>query len=311
MITDQAAGIGQACPNCGAIIDTADAAPLARIPCSACGAKVRVARTFDHFVLLESLGLGGLSTVYKARDTLLGRDVALKLLRSDLNAEIDLKSRLQDEVRIAAFIKHPNVVEIFSAGSDHGQTYLVMELLDHGSLEDKIEEHGRLLEKFMIQVAIQIAAGLRAAHGKGIVHRDVKPGNILFASERTARIGDFGLAGTAAEIANKRSTIWGTPYYVAPERLNNASEDFRSDIYSLGATFLHALTGREEVEIEMNSAAAFLDLKRQQTEDLKKVAAEISERTLYTLRRMLALDPNCRFSSYEKLIVELEQAAEA
>ena len=147
--------------------------------------------------------------------------MALKLLRKDLGEEIDYGARLQQEARVAASVNHPNVIQVFSSGADHGQFYLVMELVDRGSLDDFIEEQKRLPEELVLEAGIQVAKGLRAAHAKGLIHRDVKPANILFADEHMAKIGDFGLAGVAAETAENRGEIWGTPYYVAPERLNN------------------------------------------------------------------------------------------
>src|SRR5947207_8047003 len=199
-----------------------------------------VQQNFDHFLVLETFGVGGMGTVYKARDTLLDRMVALKLLRKDLSGEKEHTLRLQQEARVAASVNHPNVIQVFSSGMDHDQFYLVMELVDHGSLDDLIEQRKRLPEEQVLEAGIQVAKGLRAAHTKGLIHRDVKPANILFADEHTAKIGDFGLAGVAAETAETRGEIWGTPYYVAPERLDNKPEDFRSDIYSLGATLFTA-----------------------------------------------------------------------
>ena len=136
----------------------------------------------------------------------------------------------------------------------------------------------RLPEELVLEAGIQVAKGLRAAYAKGLIHRDVKPANILFADEHTAKIGDFGLAGVAAETAENRGEIWGTPYYVAPERLNNQPEDFRSDIYSLGATLFHAVAGTAPIEVETNSAITFRDLKSHPL-DLRKVAPEVSAET--------------------------------
>src|SRR6266487_979452 len=145
----------QTCPACGTAIDTTDAEPLARVACPRCGEKMRVERTFDHFVLLETLGFGGMGTVYKARDTLLDRLVALKLLRRDLSSEKDHASRFQHEARIAASVNHPNVIQIFSSGTDHGQFYVVMELVERGSLDDLIEERKRLPEQHVLESGIQ------------------------------------------------------------------------------------------------------------------------------------------------------------
>src|SRR5437773_6158581 len=187
------------CWMCGAVLDAGGNQPLVRMACRHCGQKNLLQRTFDHFVPVETLGVGGMATVYKARDTQLERFVALKLLHNDLSSEADHDAQLQQEARIAASVNHPNVVQIFSLGTDHGQFYVVMELIDHGSLDDLIESQGRLPEEQVLDVGIQIARGLRAAHRKGLIHRDVKPANILFIDEQAAKIGDFGLAAFATQ----------------------------------------------------------------------------------------------------------------
>src|SRR2546427_6964190 len=128
--TNDSSSTRQVCPGCGTAIDTTSADPLARVVCPKCGEKVRVERAFDQFVLLETLGIGGMGTVYKARDTLLDRLVALKLLRKDLVGDKEHTSRLREEARVAASVNHPNVIQVFSSGTDHGQFYVVMELVD-------------------------------------------------------------------------------------------------------------------------------------------------------------------------------------
>jgi tRNA A-37 threonylcarbamoyl transferase component Bud32 len=297
----------QTCPACGATVETTNVEPLAQMACPKCGEEIPVERTFDHFVVVEALGVGGMGTVYKARDTLLDRFVALKLLRRDLSTEADHTAQLQQEARIAASVNHPNVIQVFSSGTDHGQFYLVMELVDHGSLDNLIEQRTSLPEMLVLETGIQVAKGLRAAYRQGLIHGDVKPANILFVDEHTAKISDFGLAGAAARGSDAEGVIWGTPYYVAPERLNNAPEDFRSDIYGLGATLFHAISGKAAIEGNTNSAAVLLELK-QQPLSLRSVAPKVSEATAAVFQRMIAPDPAQRFSSYDELIAELEQA---
>jgi predicted RNA-binding Zn-ribbon protein involved in translation (DUF1610 family) len=299
----------QTCPGCGKTVDTTEAEPLERIACPNCGKKVRAERSFDHFILVETLGVGGMGTVYKARDTHLDRFVALKVLRTDLGAEEDYSARLQQEARIAAAVNHPNVVQVFDSGTDHGQFYVVMELVDRGSLDDLMALQPRLSEKKVLETGIQVAKGLRAAHRRGLIHRDVKPANIMFVDEHAAKIGDFGLASTATQRWETDRVIWGTPHYVAPERLSNQPEDFRSDIYSLGATLFHAIAGRPPIEGETNSATALRELK-QRPLNLQAVARDISPTTARVLQRMIAADPGQRFSSYDDLVVELERALE-
>jgi DNA-directed RNA polymerase subunit RPC12/RpoP len=299
----------QTCPGCGTTVDTTEAEPLARIACPNCGKKVRVERSFDHFIVVETLGVGGMGTVYKARDTHLDRFVALKVLRTDLGAEEDYSARLQQEARIAAAVNHPNVVQVFDSGTDHGQFYVVMELVDRGSLDDLMALQPRLSEKKVLETGIQVAKGLRAAHRRGLIHRDVKPANIMFVDEYAAKIGDFGLASTATQRWETDRVIWGTPYYVAPERLNNQPEDFRSDVYSLGATLFHAIAGKPPIEGETNSATALRELK-QRPLNLQAVARDISPTTARVLQRMIAADPSQRFSSYDDLVTELGCALE-
>jgi Protein kinase domain len=299
----------QTCPGCGTPVDTGLAEPLARIACPKCGKKIRVERAFDHFVVVETLGVGGMGTVYKARDTHLDRFVALKVLRKDLGGEEDYSARLQQEARIAAAVNHPNVVQVFDSGTDHGQFYVVMELVDRGSLDDLMALQPRLSEKQVLETGIQVAKGLRAAHRRGLIHRDVKPANIMFVDEYAAKIGDFGLASTATQRWETDRVIWGTPYYVAPERLNNQPEDFRSDVYSLGATLFHAIAGKPPIEGETNSATALRELKEQPV-DLETIAPDISPATARVLQRMIAADPGQRFSSYDDLVAELERALE-
>ncbi len=297
----------ETCPSCGQVVDTSQADPLTRVPCPQCGEKIRVQRSFNNFELVETLGIGGMGTVYKARDVLLDRFVALKLLRKDLGEDIDYEKRLQQEARVAASINHPNVIQVFSSGKDHGQFYLVMELVDHGSLDDLIEQKKSLPEELVLEAGIQVAKGLRAAYAKGLIHRDVKPANILFADEHMAKIGDFGLAGVAAESGESRGEIWGTPYYVAPERLNNQPEDFRSDIYSLGATLFHALSGHAPIEGDTNSATALRALKNKPL-DLHDIAPHVSDETANVFGRMIDPDTEQRFGSYDELVGALESA---
>lgn len=300
----------QSCPACGLLIDVSQEEPLAKVACPECGEKFRVERAFDNFALLETLGVGGMGSVYKARDTRLNRFVALKLLRPELSADPGEVARLEQEARATAAVNDPHVIQVFSSGTDHGQFYLVMELVDQGSLDDRMAEQGRVNEASVLDTGIQVARGLRAAHEKGLIHRDVKPGNILFADDATAKIGDFGLAVAAGQNAEAQNEIWGTPYYVAPERLNHEPEDFRSDLYSLGATLYHALAGRPPFEGETNSATALRDFKNNPL-SLGAAAPHLRRDTVRVVDRMIAPDREERFASYDELIAALEDARDA
>lgn len=296
----------QACAHCGHLVDLRGEEPLASVACPHCGETIRVERAFDHFLLLENVGGGGMGSVYKARDTRLDRLVALKLLRKDLSADTKETARLQAEARATAAVNHPHVVQVFSSGTDHGQFYLVMELVDHGSLDDRMAQDSRIAEVQVLLTGIQVAEGLQAAHAKGLIHRDIKPGNILFTDPETAKIGDFGLAAAAGSASENQNEIWGTPCYVAPERLNNELEDLRSDIYSLGATLFHALSGRPPFDGETDSATALRELKERPIE-LAAAAPDISAGTAKAIMRMIAPDPAQRFQSYSEVIAALQR----
>ena len=262
---------------------------------------MRANRQYNHFAIIEALGQGGMGTVYKALDRNLNRMVALKLLRRELSADENYILKLEDEARITASINHPFVVKVFTFGSDHGQYYIAMELVDKGTLDDLMQLQNRIAELQVLQVGLQVASGLQAAHERGLIHRDVKPGNILFADAHTAKITDFGLALLAEHEADARGEIWGTPYYIAPEKLNNEPEDFRSDIYSLGGTLFHAVAGRPPFEAESASLVALKHLKSRAV-SLQAFAPDVSSETAYVINRMLHKDPNQRYGSYGELI---------
>ncbi|MBA2436559.1 MAG: protein kinase [Chthoniobacterales bacterium] len=297
----------QSCPNCGHRVVTAGVEPFGKVNCPQCGHQLRVERVFENYLVVEPLGTGGMGSVYKARDTRLNRFVALKLLRKEFAGDAEFTAKLQDEARITASIKHPHVIEVYSVGEDHGQFYVVMELVDGGSLDDRIEDEKRVSEMEMLEVGIQVAKGLQAALKAGLIHRDIKPGNILFTDRHTAKIVDFGLALLAAAHAETEGEIWGTPYYVAPERLTNAKENFLSDLYSLGATLFHAVSGHPTFEDETQSAAELKKLKSNPP-GLRTRLPEISEETAAVVDRMLRPNPADRQESYEELITELQAA---
>jgi serine/threonine protein kinase len=263
---------------------------------------------FDHFQLVEAIASGGMGPVYKARDMNLDRIVALKLLRKEFSVDQEYIEKLETEAKITASVSHPNVVKVFSFGCDQGLYYIAMELVDKGSLDDLMGLQGRIAEVQVLEIGIQVAQGLNAAMEAGLIHRDVKPGNILFADARTSKIVDFGLAMPLEQARDAEGgEIWGTPYYVAPEKLNHEPEDFRSDIYSLGGTLFHALAGRPPFEADNASMVALKHIKSQVV-SLQAFAPDISSPTAYVINRTLAKDPNERYQSYTELVEHLEYA---
>jgi serine/threonine protein kinase len=295
------------CPACGGAIDVSDELPFAQIYCPHCGEGMRARRIFNNFELVELIGEGGMGSVFKAYDHNLGRMVALKVLRREMSAREDERAKLEQEARITASVNHPHVVRVYSFGEADGQFYLAMELVEKGSLDDLMSVQDRVSEVQVLDIGMQIAQGLEAAAEKGLIHRDVKPGNILFADAHTTKIVDFGLARVLEEEAEARGEIWGTPYYIAPERLNYELEDFRSDIYSLGGTLFHAIAGRPPFEAESASLVALKQIKSQPV-SLEAFAPDVAPETAYVINRMLEKNPDDRYGSYAELIEHLEFA---
>lgn len=307
--SSEAAPITEACPSCGTLIDVSAEAPLAEIFCPSCGQSMKARQNFNNFRLEALIGQGGMGSVFRAVDVNLNRLVALKILRPEISGNESEREKLAQEAQRTAAINHPHVVKVFNFGSDRGQFYLAMELVEKGSLDDLMTLQRRVAEMQILQVGMQIAGGLQAALEAGLIHRDIKPGNILFADAHTAKLVDFGLALVADEAAAARGEIWGTPYYIAPEKLDQQPEDFRSDIYSLGGTLFHALAGRPPYEAETASMVALKQLKSQPV-SLQAFAPDVSSETAYVINRMMEKDPDQRYQSYEELIGHLGYAQE-
>ncbi|MBU3664473.1 MAG: serine/threonine protein kinase [Chthoniobacterales bacterium] len=295
------------CSACGGAIDVTDELPFAQIYCPHCGEGLRARRFFNNFELVALIGQGGMGSVYKAYDHTLGRMVALKVLRREMSATDEERAKLEQEARITASVNHPHVVRVYSFGEAHGQFYLAMELVEKGSLDDLMGIQSHVPEAQVLEIGVQIAEGLEAAAEQGLIHRDVKPGNILFSDAHTAKIVDFGLARVLEEEAEARGEIWGTPYYIAPERLSCESEDFRSDIYSLGGTLFHAIAGRPPFEAESASLVALKQIKSQPV-SLEAFAPDVAAETAYVINRMLEKNPEDRYPAYSELIEHLEYA---
>ena len=281
--------------------------PFALIYCPHCGESMRARRIFNNFELVELIGEGGMGSVFKAYDHTLGRMVALKVLKREMSAREDERAKLEQEARVTASVNHPHVVRVYSFGQADGQFYLAMELVEKGSLDDLMGIQTRVSEAQTLEIGVQIAQGLEAAAEKGLIHRDVKPGNILFADAHTAKIVDFGLARVLEDEAGARGEIWGTPYYIAPERLNYEPEDFRSDIYSLGGTLFHAIAGRPPFEAENASLVALKQIKSQPV-SLEAFAPDVAPETAYVINRMLEKNPDDRYADYGELVEHLEFA---
>jgi hypothetical protein len=297
------------CHECNAPIDLAGQQAFTQVECARCGALSVVPLKFASFLLLQTLGVGGVGTVYKALDLSLHRYLAIKILRKKLASDPHFIENFAREARAAASVNHPNVAHVYSFGEHEGQYYLAMELLERGSLDDWITQHGRVPEADVLAIGAQIAGGLHAAQQRGLLHRDIKPGNIQFNDEGVPKLVDFGLARAQHEASEDAGTqtVWGTPYYIAPETLRGRPEDFRSDMYSLGATMFHALAGRPPFD-----AATTREVVTQHATtpalSLKTFAPDLQQSTAAVIGRMLAKEPGERYDSYDALIHDLQEA---
>lgn len=299
--------IHESCDACGKLLDVTSFSPFDTVSCPRCSAEIKVRRVFGNYRLERRFATGGMSVIFIGWDTTLNRKVVIKVLNEEYCNDETRIQAFENEARLTAKVSHPNVVKIFAVDRAHGRFYLVMELLDGRSFERVMEERGALPEDEVLEIAIQIASGLKAAKRAGIIHRDVKPGNIHIAPEGRARLLDFGLALVTQDGIAQAKEAWATPYYVPPEALERDVEDFRSDIYAFGATLYHALAGSPPFKLATNSISSLRKAKKA-IPKLCKVAPWINRNTGEVIDRMMAFHPDHRWPSYGKVIKALEQA---
>lgn len=292
-----------ACYECGTSLDISSFQPLDPIFCPNCKMEMMVPAKLGKYNLYRFLGEGAMGRVYLAKDPSLNRDVAIKILREDLNATPKMWTLLEEEAKAAAGITHHNVIHVYTMGKVLGRPYIVMELADHASLDDQMAS-GPIPEELAIQLAIDVMQGLDAAYANRLIHGDVKPANILITAKGHAKVADFGLARFL--IQDQAVERWGTPYYIAPEKSRQVSEDFRSDMYSLGATLFHALAGEAPFEGDSGEEVIGKSLKKP-TPKLHKLHPEISENLSELIYKMMQKKPDDRFASYEQAIACFEQ----
>ena len=272
-------------------------------------ASTTVGQAFGNYQLERELGQGGMGTVYLAQDSGLHRQVALKILRSDLGDDPSFAKKFLEEVEVTASLAHPNIIRVFTLGEQDGRLYLVMEHLDQPSLENRMENQAKVSERDVLEIGIGVASALQFAHEEtGLIHRDIKPGNILFGRGNIPKLADFGLAAGARSALGQQDEIWGTPYYVSPERLLREPEDIRSDIYSLGATLYHALAGRPPFEAETAEEVAKRHIS-DRPPPLRSFCLDAQEQTVITLDKCLAKNPSARWSNYTELINQLADSS--
>lgn len=302
------------CPNCQGIVAIEDSEAGQAVACGHCSRAVVVPATkfspgavVSDFVIEKELGKGGVGVVYLAKQLSLARTVALKILNPRFSADEAYVADFVREARAAALLNHPNIVQAYAVGEDDGVFYFAMEYVEGMTLKQVLAHSGRLPVERAVAVISQINAALDFAWtNQKLVHRDIKPDNIIFTDDGRVKLADLGLARRAADILKEQGEeVMGTPQYISPEALLQKPLDNRSDIYSLGATFYHALTGRFPYNGNTGAEIAAKHL----TERLghpKSVVPEIPESVSLVIEIMMAKRPEHRYADSAELARDLE-----
>ncbi|MGA0334195.1 MAG: serine/threonine protein kinase [Kiritimatiellia bacterium] len=293
------------CPNCDAELDVSEFQVFEEIVCPSCQEKFQVPGRLGDFILIEELGRGAMGCVYLAMDESLKRLVALKVIRKEYGEDPKMLETVQREAQAMATLNHRNIVQVYSFGRVKEQPYFVMELLEGERLDEMMAGGNQIPEIRALEIALDVAHGLDAANAAGLTHGDIKPANILMNDNGVAKVVDFGLAKfmePGAEIE-----VWGTPYYIAPEKARKKGEDSRSDQYSLGGTLFHALAGQPPFD-GPNPTKVVVAALKEETPNLLDFNPNVSEKTAAVIRRMMDKNPNRRYPTYASLLSDLNLA---
>ena len=292
------------CESCGATIDVRGIEPFSRVACPSCGAEREIPGKFAHFVLLKHLGTGGMGTTFLAEEEQLGRRVAVKVIRNRIEAGSAEYEAFKNEAQSAARLNHPHVAQVYSFGEEGGCPYLEMELVPGGDLAQFIVKGATLDPAFVMRVGLEIAEGLKAAEEVGLFHGDVKPDNILFDENMAAKLVDFGIASRASQGA--AGELWGTPFYIAPEKVQKKTNSARSDIYSLGATLYHAIAGKPPYDGE-DAVAVIKARFAGPPPAIETLRPDVEPEVSRILSRMMYNDLFMRYPNYTSLIGDLKK----
>lgn len=260
----------------------------------------------DRYEILEKIGTGGMSDVYKAKDHKLNRFIAVKVLKQEFSENANFVSKFRIEAQAAAGLMHPNIVNVYDVGEEDGIYYIVMELVEGITLKKYIEKKARLSVKEAVSIAIQVSMGIEAAHNNHIIHRDIKPQNIMISKEGKVKVTDFGIA-KAATSNTITSNVMGSVHYTSPEQARGGYSDERSDIYSLGITIFEMLTGRVPFNGETTVAIAIKHIQ----EDLpspRDFVPEIPVSVEQIVFKCCQKSPDRRYQSMGELIADLKRS---
>jgi serine/threonine-protein kinase len=263
--------------------------------------------SLGRYEILGKLGEGAMGVVYRAGDKSLGRVVALKMLSADLGADDELHQRFRREAQAIGRLNHPNIVTVYDLGESEGHLYMAMELLEGDDLRGLIERQLDIPLADRVRVMGQICEGLGYAHGKGVVHRDVKPANIFVTSGGQVKILDFGLARVAtSDTITRAGVILGTPDYMSPEQATGRALDQRTDIFSAGAVFYEFLTLQKPFKGKTLHSVLYQILS-EEPEAVLTLNPELPARLALLVHRMLAKDPDRRYPSMEEAGREVQR----
>ena len=282
-----------------------DLAPLSSVPCSKCGHSIMMPLKLHGRELRAKIASGGMGTVDRAFDTVLEREVAVKLMKKEIEEDPNGLAAFYREARAQAMFNHTNIVQVYSYEEFEGQRFLVMELADRGTLDSRIEKYKRLPEYDVLDIGYKIAYALDTVLNHDLLHCDIKPANILFNAENEPKLVDFGLARKVD--SEPDDDLRGTPYYVAPEKVKREKETFLSDMYSLGGTLYHALTGHTPFEAPTIEELVGAHVHTALMPPIE-VVPEITQATSDLLVKTLAKNPGDRFLSYIELRLAFEAA---
>lgn len=260
----------------------------------------------DRYEIVGKIGTGGMADVYKAKDHTLGRFVAIKVLKQEFSEDVNFVTKFRTEAQSAAGLEHPNIVNIYDVGSENGMHYIVMECVEGITLKTYIEKKGRLSFKEAVSIAIQVGRGIEAAHNKRIVHRDIKPQNIIISTEGKVKVTDFGIARVATT-NTINADVMGSVHYASPEQARNGFVDGRSDIYSLGIVMYEMVTGRVPFDGESTVAVAIQHLQ----EEMVVPSAYVPELPISMEKIILKCtqkSPDRRYQTIGDLLMDLKKA---
>ena len=260
----------------------------------------------DRYEILGKVGSGGMSDVYKAKCHKLNRFVAIKVLKQEYSEDKNFVAKFRVEAQSAAGLSHPNIVSIYDVGEDGGLHYIVMELVEGITLKNYIEKKGRLEVKEAVSIAIQVAQGIQTAHSHHIIHRDIKPQNIIISKEGKVKVTDFGIARvSSAQTIN--SNAMGSVHYISPEQARGNYSDERSDIYSLGISLYEMITGQVPFDGDTTVSVALQHIQSE-IPSPKEIAEDLPISVEKIIYKCTQKKPERRYAKAGELIADLKQS---